>query len=144
MEAADLNAILHRHEALRHVKVLGLNEFLRQTEKGLFIVNSKSRPHPGEHWFAVATDTYPTEVFDSTGRHPSYYSHELSHKLGDFVYNSSPLQRFDSSLCGSYCIYYCAKHVRGCSFANILFMFKYPVYNDYYINQRMREAMDAL
>ena len=146
MDAPQIKDILRLHSRLQDIQVLPIDQFAQLEKTGLFIVNNKPTGHRGEHWFAVATDCSPVEVFDSTGTNPCVYWPDLQSKLGDeFIMNPTRLQSHQSTVCWAYALYYCIKHVLGIPLTNILFKFTNDcTYNDYCITSFMHAALCEL
>ena len=73
-----------------------------------FVVNTKPRNHPGEHWVAINYDSSGScFFFDSFAQTPSKYNFESYIKSTStaFSYNKKRLQGL-SNFCGLYCLLY--------------------------------------
>ena len=60
-----------------------------------FVINTKPREHPGEHWLAIYYDKHGHAFFfDSYGEHPAKYKLEdyLTNTSTSWVYNKKRIQ----------------------------------------------------
>ena len=91
------------------LKTLSLQQF-----PSFFIVNLDSHDMPGSHWIAIGLFSRKLEIFDSLGfrlfdwpKIPcDLLNFLLKFSIGREVKVSKPLQSFESSFCGFYCIFY--------------------------------------
>jgi len=94
----------------------------KSIERSFFIINTDPALLPGEHWVCIFfPQESPPEFFDSLGRDPNYYSHNLAAFLGGrYMYNTARVQAYYSSTCGLYCLYFLHHRIRGVNFVDIL------------------------
>ena len=70
-----------------------------------FVANTDNTGKPGQHWIAVyLANSSSCEFFDSYGMPPSTYHFSFPNR--SVVSSSNKLQRFNTSVCGHYCIYF--------------------------------------
>jgi len=93
--------------------------------ESVFVINTDPAAEPGEHWVCVFfPHKSPPEFFDSLGRAPNFYSHNLASFLGvKYMFNTMRLQPYNSSTCGLYCLHYIHHRIRGVNFLGVLKMF---------------------
>ena len=99
------------HKMLRGVKKYGgilASDELKYAKPGkMYVVNTKPRRHPGEHWIVLDWSRRLPYFFDSFGHSPKYYG------FPPMQHWKKHLQDPNSDTCGLYCIYYVmhrAKH----------------------------------
>lgn len=93
----------------------------------LFVCNSEASRLPGEHWFVMCFDGKDeAECFDSLGEEPGMYDERyedfLNRHCRKWTFNAVPVQSYDSSACGHYCVVYCLCKANGHSMEDILFL----------------------
>ena len=90
-----------------HIGVYARNELPFEFKMpACFVVNTKPRSHPGEHWFAIFYNKEGNAYFfDSYGLPPQYYGMQtfLNKTANQFTYNTKRIQGA-SNFCGFYCL----------------------------------------
>jgi len=92
----------------------------RLRDRHCFIFNSSKQSEGGKHWIAVANNNvhrntqHTLEVFDSLSVNLEFIKTHLKvRKMSKFWSNDTPLQGPSSSLCGEFCIYFCANRIEN-------------------------------
>jgi len=128
LSSEDIFQFLIRDEVVMEVfgGVLPIDKLpAKINREAVFVINTDPAVLPGEHWVCIfCPHKSPPEFFDSLGRDPTFYSHNLPKFLGEkYMFNTIRLQPHDSSTCGLYCLYYIHHRIRGVDFLDILKMF---------------------
>jgi hypothetical protein len=92
----------------------------RLRDRHCFIFNSSKQSEVGRHWIAVANNNVhrntqnTLEVFDSLSVNVAFIKKHLKiRKMTKFRCNDTILQGPESSLCGEFCIYFCASRIEN-------------------------------
>lgn len=111
-----------------------------------FVANTD--PGRGEHWVAFWIDsTTNTEFFDSYARPPylypqfQYFFRQLKTSIVNF--SVKPIQNYNSTCCGEYCIFYLYHKANGYSMSAILEMFPNRNINDCIVGNWIDERFDV-
>lgn len=94
---------------------------------GSYIVNTDKSTQPGKHWVAIyLTGEGTAEYFDSYGLPPlqADVRAKLTLCSDKIKYNDYQLQGTTTTVCGHYCLLYCLMRARGCSFEEVLRVFR--------------------
>lgn len=77
-----------------------------------FIFNKEPSHLGGSHWFAVLLNNNVVEFFDSAGTNEKTVQQLLKfRKQYHCEFNESPLQPYDSSSCGEFCVFFVLKRL---------------------------------
>ena len=79
--------------------------------RGFIVVNSLKEVGDIGHWVMIYTNQRKMYFFDSFGRPPDFYGGDISNIYNSYPHEKSfvfqtPVQSFDSSVCGAYIIYF--------------------------------------
>jgi hypothetical protein len=92
----------------------------RLKERHCFIFNSSKQSEVGTHWIAVANNNAHSntkntlEVFDSLSVNKDFINRHLRiRNMTKFKRNETVLQSPESSLCGEFCIWFCANRLEN-------------------------------
>ncbi|KAJ8030247.1 hypothetical protein HOLleu_26606 [Holothuria leucospilota] len=105
-----------------------------------FIANTDEADKPGSHWVAVYFEDNGVDFFDSFGRTPEecspYFEHFLKKHCNNIIrWNQKRLQRFLSTVCGQYCLFFLLNRCRNLSMNTIISKFtEDPTFNDSLVN----------
>ena len=91
----------------------------------IIVVNQDRSTGKGTHWVVLhyKKDNI-TEHFDSVGRKPMKYIHNLLiSKNMSYMYNNKRIQNYGSNTCGLFCLFYSFYSYRKVSFQHIMNMF---------------------
>ena len=118
MNGEELDKLLKRAIGPKYVGIFAADEIQSILDRGggdssfCFIANTDYSHEPGEHWVAFYVVSPILEFFDSYGQHPHVYFPHLqfvsssSHLPYTLHFNNQKLQKFNSSVCAHYCLYY--------------------------------------
>ncbi len=96
-----------------------------------FVANTDPSTKPGQHWVAFFFGENTNEYFDSYGLSPFPVFEKYLQRLGDYDYNRTTLQDFDTAVCGQYCIYFLHFRCQGYTMDEIVqFLNSKPHKND--------------
>ena len=147
MNSLELHAILEN--ALRGTKTKFLGVFpsnglpIPTSYPACFVANLDPAPLPGSHWCAFYyVDPNTLEFFDSFGLAPSILPFALPEGLG-ITYNSTPIQKTTSAVCGHYCIFFLFHRSRGSSLSRIA-SHLCQIRSDTYVRIYIRKLISAL
>lgn len=94
------------------------------TSKFCFIANTHTADKPGEHWVAYYYSDNTLEFFDSYGNAPTALNMPYRTKFRKrLIWNTKPLQSWNSDVCGQYCVYYLFKRCRNIPMCSITLAF---------------------
>ena len=117
----------------------------------ILLSNTDVSSQSGSHWVCIYVDSeMEGYFFDSLGRSPKYYKHNIFQKFLDtncksWTYNKIQLQSFYSSVCGFYCIAFAYYICRGQSITKFLLYFtKNRFVNDLHITSFVKERLNIL
>lgn len=87
-----------------------------------FVINLDNHNQPGSHWVALfVNENFKFEYFDSYGRKPPPEINKyIMENSSTFEYNKKCIQKFFTSTCGQFCIFYLAWRARGISMKHIV------------------------
>lgn len=112
----------------------------------ILISNTQISSQSGEHWVSIYVDINKKGYFfDSLGRSPDYYNHNLFCEFLDkhtisWEFNNTQLQSLESSACGHYCLVFGYYICRGYNFHKIIQLFtRHKKLNDLYVLQFVQE-----
>lgn len=96
---------------------------IKSLKNKLFVVNTDNSNYPGSHWVAFNFSSASCEFFDSYGQSPIIYGLHKIFQRYKVTYSNKPIQGFNSSVCGQYCILFLLLRSRGYSYSNIISWF---------------------
>ncbi len=102
---------------------------LKSSQQNLAIFNIEPSSKKGLHWLLLSLKNKELIVFDSFGKHPSFYSQNLANFLATLSGGEPPklapfrLQSDFSRLCGVYCIYVAHHLGAGAKFESLFSKF---------------------
>lgn len=94
---------LIKHNKLNHYfdGVYSKDELPTLKPTKFYIINLQDSSGPGTHWTAFHYSKLQSIYFDSYGFPPPK---EVENKIGNYIYNDSDIQDFNSSACGFYAL----------------------------------------
>lgn len=103
---------------------------VRISSSSALVVNTDPHTKKGTHWIAIYLDHLgDLEYFDSLGQRPLVPEHLAFIKRNSkhYFYNTRPLQSYNSTVCGHYCLVYLYFRSHGYSMKDFLSIFTYDV-----------------
>lgn len=125
----------------RFLGVFPSNHVPTTSQRGLMIINLDPCNKPGSHWVVLGCG----EFFDSYGHPPirhtimKYLEETCTKKT--WWYNTERLQKYNSRVCGHYCIFYVMMRCKGKSPAKIVQMLKSVTSSDKYVFDFVNKLM---
>ena len=127
MDTMELLELLGRVDQCTRSRFLGVFPSDRipvprkDLEQQYLIINLDPASRPGSHWVAVHLKGKRGLYFDSYGKAPFIYKIRkyLDDHCDDWTFNKIQRQSYTSTVCGQFCVVFCALRCRGLSMNRI-------------------------